>query len=127
MSAVERIAREFEETPHSAWEDFVNLKSWLDREAVVDSFSRKSRGWEAYLHSYRQAMRPYIRDDFYDILKSTDKMEFWKNKYELDGEINVEFLKYECLEGLSKYADTVESTGKDRYNTHRPTYPPGEF
>ena len=126
MPSVERIARDFEETPHSAWEDFVNLNSWSDREAVVDSFSRKSRGWEAYLHSYRQAMRPYIRDDFYDIFKSTDKMEFWKNKYEVDGEINVDFLKYECLEGLSKYADTVEPTGKDRYNTQRPTYPPGE-
>ena len=126
MLKVARIAQDFEESPHSAWEDFVRLKSWSDRETVVESISRNSSGWEAYLHSYRKAMKPYIRDDFYDILESKDKMEFWKNKYELDGEINVEFLKYECLAGLSKYADTVEPTGKDRYNSRRPTYPPGE-
>lgn len=120
------IVREFDETPASGWRSFLDLKTWLEREKVVDAFDRASPGWAAYLHFYRERMAPYIRSDFYQALDSKDSMKKWKEKYETDGEVDVPLLNLTCLPGLSKYAGRKEPDGNHRYGSCRPAYPPGE-
>ena len=118
---IKQIVLEFEDHPSSAWLAFSNLGSWEQREKVVELFDLDSHGWVTYLRLYREKMEPYICESFYCI-----NAEECREKYDMHGEINIPFLKEECLSNLSEYATNIESHGNHRYNSYRPTYPPGE-
>jgi hypothetical protein len=115
----------FRETRQSAWRAFVNLKSWTEREAVVQAVGACPKGWQAYQQCYREAMTDYIRDDFYDICDEASIAK-WASIYASTGEMSVPLLKDSCLTGLVKYAESVEQKGKRRYSMPRTVYPPGE-
>ena len=77
--------------------------------------------YDAFLRRYRRHLRAYIRPDFYTRSAAT-----YRAIYERDGEINVPFLREDCLGGLAAFGGQVERLGKHRYGEPRPTYPPGE-
>jgi hypothetical protein len=120
------IVRKFEEEPIGGWRSFVNLKTWMERESVVELFDPGSAGWAAYLNFYRRCTERYIRADFYQIIDCKESMQKWKEKYDKDGEVDIPFLNEACLPELSLYASRKEPAGNHRYGTHRPSYPPGE-
>jgi hypothetical protein len=118
-------ARHFREARQSTWQAFVDLKSWTEREAVVQAVRECPEGWQAYQQCYREAMKDYIRDDFYEICDEAGIAK-WASIYASEGEMSVQLLKDSCLTGLVKYAESVEERGKRRYSMPRTVYPPGE-
>ena len=82
------------------WNMYLGLPDWASREAVVhDLSSRHSKdGLLIFMEKYQQEMKPYIRDDFYnEILFNQDQMKILARKYQLDGNVEVPFLKSEAL------------------------------
>ena len=97
-------------TATPAWELFVGLPDWSQREAVVQLLmsanSEKNTGTTFAFHhfkeQYRAAMSGIIADTFYTTL-----VENWALQYAKNGEINVPFLDPGALSALAAYAVSV--------------------
>ena len=94
------IVQEFSRCPGNAWTMYEALSDWKSREEVANKLS-KSNMIEArsfFLKKYQEKMAPYIREDFYDgILYNEKTMLDLINKYQLEGSIEVPFLKETSL------------------------------
>ena len=94
------IVQEFSRCPGNAWNMYEALSDWKSREEVANELSNNNMN-EArsfFLKKYQEKMVPYIRDDFYnDILYNEKTMLDLINKYQLEGSIEVPFLKETSL------------------------------
>ena len=94
------IVPEFSRCPGNAWNMYEALSDWKCREEVSNELSNNnmSEARSFFLKKYQEKMVPYIRDDFYnDILYNEKTMLDLINKYQLEGSIDVPFLKETSL------------------------------
>ena len=94
------LANLFFQHPHEAWNRFLDLPDWKSREEVVEELRNRKDdcGYSFFTQRYRHIMEPYIREEFYDgILSNEDVMQELKNKYQFEGNIEVQFLKTSSL------------------------------
>ena len=93
----------FFHSPNDAWNMYLDLPDWQSRENVAEVL-RKScddSGYSFFTQKYRDTMKNYIRDEFYDdILYNEDVMQKLVNKYHCDGNIEVPFMKISSLSKL---------------------------
>ena len=117
------VARQFAAAPDQdqAWDAFVAMDNWKDREAVVLALTASASASAAFRRFYRRHLAGFIREDFYDRCPRE-----YKARYESEGEINVPLLQAKCLPALAAFGHEVAPLGKHRYAATRPTYPPGE-
>ncbi len=139
-----RIAEQFGTAPDAAWRRFLALEKWplrhrVEANLIVMGSNEGCDGastaplnaahanagprapYDAFLRRYRHHLRAYIRPDFYTLSAAR-----YREAYEKHGEINVPFLREDCLSELAAFGTAVERLGKHRYGEPRPTYPPGE-
>ena len=94
------IVQEFSRCPGNAWNMYEALSDWKSREEVANKLS-KSNMIEArsfFFKKYQEKLAPYIREDFYDgILYNEKTMLDLIKKYQLEGSIDVPFLKETSL------------------------------
>ena len=94
------IVQEFSRCPDNAWNMYEALSDWKSREEVASELSKTNmiEARSFFLKKYQEKMVPYIRDDFYnDILYNEKRMLDLINKYQLEGSIDVPFLKETSL------------------------------
>ena len=94
------IVQEFSRCPGNAWNMYEALSDWKSREEVESELSNNDmiEPRSFFLKKYQEKMVPYIRDDFYtDILYNEKTMLDLINKYQLEGSIDVPFLKETAL------------------------------
>ena len=94
------IVQEFSRCPGNAWNMYEALSDWKCREEVANELSNNKMIEERsfFLKKYQEKMVPYIRDDFYNnILYNEKTMLDLINKYQLEGSIDVPFLKETSL------------------------------
>ena len=94
------IVQEFSRCPDNAWIMYEALSDWKSREEVPNKLSNNNmiEARTFFLTKYQEKMVPYIRDDFYnDILYNEKTMLDLINKYQLEGSIDVPFLKEASL------------------------------
>lgn len=117
---VDSIAEQFTNDPQTAFRRYRDeLFNWEARHIVEDRLQGAAR--DAFMHLYREHVRPFIRDDFYNCSST-----HYRKLYVRNGEISVPLLREECLAHLQEFGTSVETLGKHRYSLPRPTYPPGE-
>ena len=94
------IVQEFSRCPANAWTMFEALSDWKSREEVANELSNNNmiEACSFFLKKYQEKMVPYIRDDFYDeILYKESRMLDLISKYQLEGSVDVPFLKETSL------------------------------
>ena len=94
------IVQEFNRCPGNAWNMYEALSDWKSREEVANELYNNDmiEARSFFLKKYQEKMVPYIRDDFYnDILYNEKTMLDLINKYQLEGSIDVPFLKETSL------------------------------
>ena len=94
------IVQEFSRCQANAWNMYEALSDWKSREEVAFelSYNNMIEARSFFLKKYQEKMVPYIRDDFYnDILYNEETMLNLINKYQLEGSIDVPFLKETAL------------------------------
>lgn len=107
------------------WTQYCELESWIERDKVTNALQKgEETAFEAFLELYKLRMAPFIRDDFYDALENN--VAEYAEKYARMGEMNIPFLKIECLDAITEWALSIEHKGNSRYNSERSVYPPGE-
>ena len=94
------IVQEFSRCPDNAWIMYEALTDWKCREEVAKKLSNNNmiEAQSFFLKKYQEKMVPYIRDDFYnDILCNEKTMLDLIRKYQLEGSIDIPFLKETAL------------------------------
>ena len=93
---MQNLAKQFSECPNTAWHLFTELSDWKSREEVANELHDGDycNGYAVFSEKYRNEMKPYIKDEFYEaILFNEEAMTSLIQKYQLDGNIDVDFLK----------------------------------
>ena len=103
---MQNLVKQFSECPNTAWHLFEELSDWKSREEVANKLQGGDygNGYAAFSEKYRNKMNSYIKDEFYEnVLFNEEAMASLIQKYQLDGNIDVDFLKPSCL-GILDYA-----------------------
>jgi len=96
---VDQIVNNFVNSPDIAWTEYLALPDWSTRENVALRLAASPHrtGYANFIGRFRQKVKPYVRESFYEIFFNEEKMQWLINEYELKGSIELPFLKTETL------------------------------